>query len=89
MSDQRVITEQTFRERECAHRSAGAAGEFYQGTTYVRLLQRLKPAAAADFARRVTSFFWSDAAQIMVWLCHDCAADLQANKHERTEGIRQ
>ena len=72
-----MSTEATVRERECAHRMSGAAGEFYGGTTYVQLLQRLKPAAAAEFAGRVTSFFWADAARITVWLCHDCAADLQ------------
>ncbi|MFL6210255.1 MAG: hypothetical protein ACJ74W_15470 [Pyrinomonadaceae bacterium] len=80
---QSVMTEQTFRERECVHRGAGAAGEFLRGSAYVQLLQRLKPAAAAEFAARVTSFFWADAAQIMVWLCHDCAADLQAQTNRR------
>jgi hypothetical protein len=76
-----MITEQTFRERECMHRAGGAAGEFLRGTTYVQLLQRVRPAAAAaEFAARVTSFFWADAAQIKVWLCHDCAADLQGQR---------
>ena len=61
-----MTTEQTFRERECVHRVRGAAGEFLRGTTYVQLLQRLRPAAATEFAARVTSFFWADAAQINV-----------------------
>jgi hypothetical protein len=74
------MTEQSYRERECIHRAAGASGAFYRGTTYVQLLQRLKPERAAEFARRVTSFFWSDAAQITVWLCQDCAAELQGEK---------
>jgi len=78
-----MITEQTFRERECVHRSDGEAGEFYRGTIYVQLLQRLPVVQAAQFATRVTSFFWSDAAQIMVWLCHDCAAELEGQARER------
>jgi hypothetical protein len=82
---QSVMTEQTFRERECVHRSDGAAGEFLRGSVYLQLLQRLKPAAAAEFAARVTSFFWADAAQIMVWLCHACAADLQAQTNRRDQ----
>ena len=78
-----MITEETYRERECVHRGGGAAGEFLRGTTYVQLLQRLRPAAAAEFAARVSSFFWADAAQIKVWLCHDCAAELQGHAQAR------
>ena len=78
-----MITEQTFRERECVHRSDGGTGEFYRGTIYVQLLQRLPVVQAAQFATRVTSFFWSDAAQIKVWLCHDCAAELQGHASKR------
>ena len=37
----------------------------------------------ARFATRVASFFWSDAAQIKVWLCHDCAAELQGHASKR------
>jgi hypothetical protein len=72
-----MMDEQTFRERECVHRGQGASGDFYRGTTYVQWLKHLKAAAAAQFAARVTPFFWADAAQIRVWLCHDCAAELQ------------
>lgn len=68
----------TYRERECTHRAEGAGGCFYSGTSYVQSLQRLRAAAAADFSARVTSFFWSDARQIVVWLCHDCAAELNS-----------
>ncbi|PYS89936.1 MAG: hypothetical protein DMF64_16200 [Acidobacteria bacterium] len=78
-----MMTEQTLRERECVHRGDGAAGEFYQGTTYVQLLQRLPVVTATRFATRVASFFWSDAAQIKVWLCHDCAAELQGHASKR------
>lgn len=69
---------QSYRERECVHRQRGTAGEFYHGTSYVQSLMRLRAAAAAEFANRVTSFFWSDAQQIVVWLCHDCASRLDS-----------
>ena len=70
--------EQSFRERECVHRQADAEGEFYLGASYVQSLMRLRAAAAAEFANRVTSFFWSDAQQIVVWLCRDCASRLDS-----------
>lgn len=71
--------ERSLRERECVHRACGAAdGEFYQGASYVQSLMRLRAAAAAEFANRVTSFFWSDAQQIVVWLCRDCASRLDS-----------
>lgn len=73
---QRIITEHTYRERECVHRADGAEGFFYQGTSYIQSLMRLKADAASIFANRVTAFFWSDAPQIVVWLCHDCATEL-------------
>ena len=73
----RVSTEESYRERECVHRRRGAAGEFYHGTTYVRWLQRLKAGAAAQFAARVTPFFWADAARVRVWLCEECATELR------------
>jgi hypothetical protein len=70
---------QSYRERECVHRASGKAeGEFYQGTSYVQSLMRLRAAAAAEFAGRVTSFFWSDAQQVIVWLCRDCASRLDS-----------
>ena len=71
-----VRGEQGYRERECVHRGRGAEGEFYSGASYVQSLMRLRAVAAAEFANRVTSFFWSDAQQIVVWLCRDCASRL-------------
>jgi hypothetical protein len=69
-------SEQAHRLRECVHRAGGAAGDYYQGASYVQSLTRLRAAAAAEFAARVTPFYWSDAPQIVVWLCDDCAAEL-------------
>ena len=68
----------TYRERECSHRAPGVGGNFYSGASYVQSLQRLRASAAADFSARVSSFFWSDARQIVVWLCDDCAAELNS-----------
>jgi len=73
-----VRGEQSYRERECVHRAPGTEGEFYSGASYVQSLMRLRAATAADFANRVTSFFWSDAHQIVVWLCRDCASRLDS-----------
>ncbi len=73
---QRVLNEQTIWERECVHRLAGTEGEFYQGTAFVRQLQRLKSEPALEFANKVTPFFWADAARVEVWLCRACAAEL-------------
>ncbi|HEV3469854.1 MAG TPA: hypothetical protein VG148_11080 [Pyrinomonadaceae bacterium] len=70
------MTEQEYRVRECVHRARGAAGDFYNGAAYVRYLQRLRSAAAVSFAGKVTSFFWADAAHVLVWLCRDCAAEI-------------
>jgi hypothetical protein len=65
-----------FRERECIHREEGADGDFYNGAFYLQALQRLRVDDAVRMAGKVTSFFWSDASQILVWLCHDCASEL-------------
>ena len=74
-----VRGEQGYRERECVHRGRGAEGEFYSGASFVQSLMRLRAAAAAaELANRVTSFFWSDAQQIVVWLCRDCASRLDS-----------
>ncbi len=70
------MTEQEIRERECVHRGSGAAGEFYRGQSYVQHLQRLRGEAAVRLAAKVSAFFWSDAAQVVVWLCRDCADEL-------------
>ncbi len=71
-----VSGEQSYRERECLHRARGAQGRFYSGASYVQSLMRLRASAAADFSARVSSFFWADARQIVVWLCDDCASEL-------------
>jgi hypothetical protein len=71
------MTRQVFRERECVHRDEGAEGEFYNGAFYVQALQRLQVDDAVQIARRVSSFFWADASNILVWLCNDCAGRLR------------
>ena len=70
------MTKQMFRERECIHREEGADGDFYNGAFYLQALQRLRVDDAVRMAGKVTSFFWSDAPQILVWLCQDCAREL-------------
>jgi hypothetical protein len=49
----------------------GANGDFYNGVFYLQALQRLRVDDAVKMASKVTSFFWSDAPQIIVWLCDD------------------
>ena len=68
---------QMFRERECIHREEGSNGDFYNGAFYLQALQRLRVDDAVKMASKVTAFFWSDAPQILVWLCDDCAAQLR------------
>jgi len=70
------MAKQWFRERECIHRDEGAEVESYSGVYYVQALQRLPIDQAMEMARKVGSFFWSDATHIVVWLCEDCAAEL-------------
>ena len=77
------MTRQMFRERECIHREEGADGDFFNGVFYVQALQRLRVAHAVRMAGKVTSFFWSDAPHIIVWLCHDCAAEVRLNDTPR------
>lgn len=72
------------RERECLHRARGAEGDFYTGTDYVKLIQRLPVEAATQTARKVTPFFWSDAAQIAVWLCAACAVEVGFEAERQT-----
>jgi hypothetical protein len=76
------MSEQEYRIRECIHRAGGAAGEFYRGSAYVKHLQRLRTEAAMRAASKVTSFFWADAPQIVVWLCHDCAVEVGLRDRE-------
>ena len=74
---------QMFRERECIHREEGAEGDFYNGTFYVQALQRLRVDEAVKMAGKVSSFFWSDAPHILVWLCDECASELHLNEAPR------
>ena len=77
------MTRQMFRERECIHREEGADGDFYNGVFYLQALQRLRVDDAVKMASKVTSFFWSDAPHIIVWLCDDCARDLSLSETPR------
>ena len=74
---------QVFRERECVHRDEGAEGGFYNGVFYVQALQRLQIDEAVQVAKRVSSFFWADAPHILVWLCHECATELNLSDMPR------
>ena len=74
---------QVYRERECIHRDEGADGDFYAGVFYVQALQRLQVDHAVRMAHKVSSFFWSDAPNILVWLCNDCATDLRLTETPR------
>ena len=78
-----IMKRQMFRERECSHREGGADGDFYNGVFYLQALQRLRVDEAVKMASKVTSFFWSDASQIIVWLCDDCAAELRLTETPR------
>jgi hypothetical protein len=82
---------QVFRERECIHREDGAEGEFYNGVFYVQALQRLTVDQAMKMAGKVTSFFWADAPHILVWLCAECAAELDLVDTPRaiTQAVRR
>ncbi|MDQ2920933.1 MAG: hypothetical protein M3R52_04875 [Acidobacteriota bacterium] len=77
------MMKQMFRERECIHRDEGAEGEFYNGVFYVQALQLLPIDQAMKVAGKVSSFFWSDAPHILVWLCLDCADALELNDTPR------
>ena len=70
------MSKQDYHVRECIHRARGAAGESYRASLYVKHLQRLRTEAAMQAASKVTPFFWADAAQIIVWLCRDCAVEI-------------
>jgi hypothetical protein len=70
------MKKQQYRERECIHQDEGVEGAYYNGVFYVQSLQRLPVDAAMQMSRKVTSFFWSDAPHILVWLCNDCAAQV-------------
>jgi hypothetical protein len=75
-----VMNSSMYRERECLHREHTSEGEFYNGTTYIKALQRLRSDAAMKMAGKVTPFFWSDAPHILVWLCQNCSSELRLNE---------
>lgn len=72
-----------FRERECIHREEDTEGGVYNGAFYIQALQRLPVDRAMQVAAMVGSFFWSDAQHILVWLCADCAAELNMSDTPR------
>jgi hypothetical protein len=74
---------QVFRERECIHRNEGVDGASYNGVFYVQALQQLPIDQAMQVAGRIDSFFWADAANIQVWLCLACAAELHLGDSPR------
>lgn len=82
---------QVFRERECIHRDEGVEGEFYNGVFYLQALQRLPIDQAMQMASKVSSFFWADAPNILVWLCHACAAEMHLGESPRaiTQVVRR
>ena len=77
------MRKQVFRERECIHRDDDVQGEFYNGVFYIQALQRLPIDHAMQVAAKVSSFFWVDAPHILVWLCHDCAAEMNLSDTPR------
>ena len=77
------MTKQMYRERERIHREEGADGDFYNGLFYIQALQRLRVNEAVQMASKVTSFFWADAPQILVWLCDNCATELRLTETPR------
>ena len=85
------MKKQMFCERECIHRDDDVEGEFYNGVFYIQALQRLSVDRAMQFASRVGAFFWSDAAHTLVWLCSDCASELNLVDTPRalTQAVRK
>jgi hypothetical protein len=70
-----ILEGQIERERECVHRRSGVTGVFIPGERYIQALQSLRGEAAMTLSRKVSPFFWADAALTKVWLCSDCARD--------------
>lgn len=77
------MKKQVFRERECIHKDDATEGESYNGAFYIQALQRLPVDRAMKVAGRVGSFFWADAEHTLVWLCSDCAAELNLSDTPR------
>ena len=63
-------------ERECIHYEQGSEAEPYNGAFYIQALQRLRSDEAVRVSRNIAPFFWADAHKTRVWLCHDCAMEL-------------
>jgi hypothetical protein len=83
------MKKQMFRERECIHQDDGVEGEYYNGVFYLQALQRLPVDRAVQMAGKVSSFFWSDAEHILVWLCRDCACEVGVADSPRAVTRRQ
>lgn len=82
---------QLFFERECVHRENGIEGEAYNGMFYIQALQRLQSDEAVKVAGKVSPFYWVDAPRVLVWLCRECAAELQITESPRAvvQGARR
>lgn len=82
---------QLFFERECVHRENGVEGEAYNGMFYIQALQRLQSDEAVKVAGKVSPFYWVDAPRVLVWLCRECAAELQMTESPRAvvQGARR
>ena len=78
-----------YRERECIHRENDADGDFYNGTIYVKALQRLDNESAMKMAGKVSPFFWSDAPHILVWLCRKCAGEMHLGESSAVPLFKQ
>jgi hypothetical protein len=86
-----VMKKQFMFERECIHRDGGTDGDTYNGMFFVQALQRLQSAEAVKMAGKVSPFFWVDAPRVVVWLCRDCASELQLSDAPRAllQGARR
>ena len=85
------MKKQLFLERECTHRDSGIDGEVYNGMFFVQALQRLQSNEALKLAAKISPFYWVDAPRVMVWLCRECAAELQIKDSPRAvlQGARR
>jgi len=77
------MKKQFFLERECRHRDSGNDGEVYNEMFFVQALQRLQSNEALKLAAKISPFYWVDAPRVMVWLCRECAAELQIKDSPR------
>lgn len=77
------MKKQFFLERECIHRENAVEGDVFSGVVFVEAIQHLGGEAAMKFASRISPFFWIDAPRVRVWLCSDCAAELNLTNAPR------